>query len=173
MALADGQYASYRLAMFDIRSLSMGSGVRSMCKSRRIPRHNLKATLVLLMAFCPLVRAADTTATPPPASLASLMTRDLSFAPDKEVVVLTVTYPGGATSLPHRHDAPVFVYVLEGQVTMQVRGSAAVTLKQSDTFYEAPEDVHLVSANASQSAVAKLLVVMIKDKGKPLSRLAD
>ncbi len=87
--------------------------------------------------------------------------------------MLTVQYPAAGASLPHRHDAQVFVYVLEGQVTMQVRGSAAVTLNPGETFYEGPEDVHVVSANSSKTSPAKILVVMIKDKGKPASRPAE
>ena len=85
--------------------------------------------------------------------------------------MLTVMYPAAGASLPHRHDAQVFVYVLEGELTMQVRGSPAVTLRSGQTFYEAPDDVHVVSANTSKTATAKILVLMIKDKGKPGSRL--
>jgi quercetin dioxygenase-like cupin family protein len=107
---------------------------------------------------------------PPSASVAQLMMRDLIAGPDKEVVVLTVTYPPGGASAPHRHDAQVFVYVLEGELTMQVRGSPAVTLRPGQTFYESPDDIHQVSANASKTAPAKFLVVSIKDKAKPGSR---
>jgi len=107
---------------------------------------------------------------PPSAAVAQLMMRDLIAGPDKEVVMLTVTYPPGGASLPHRHDAQVFVYVLEGELTMQVRGSPAVTLRAGQTFYESPDDVHQVSANASKTAPAKFLVVSIKDKAKPGSR---
>lgn len=84
--------------------------------------------------------------------------------------MLTVTYPPGGSSPPHRHDAQVFVYVLEGTVTMQVRGKAAVTLHPGETFYESPDDIHTRSANASKVAPAKFLVVMIKDKNLPGSR---
>ena len=73
-------------------------------------------------------------------------------------------------SLPRRHDAQVFVYVLQGELTMQVAGSPAVTLRQGETFYENPADVHLVSANASKTAPAKILVSMVKNKGAPVSR---
>jgi quercetin dioxygenase-like cupin family protein len=102
--------------------------------------------------------------------VAQLMMRDLIAGPDKEVVMLTVTYPPGGSSAPHRHDAQVFVYVLEGELTMQVRGGPAVTLRAGQTFYESPDDIHQVSANASKTAPAKFLVVSIKDKGKPGSR---
>jgi quercetin dioxygenase-like cupin family protein len=45
-----------------------------------------------------------------------------------------------------------------------------LTLSAGDTFYESPQDVHRISANASSSAPVKFLVVMIKDRGKPASR---
>jgi hypothetical protein len=45
-----------------------------------------------------------------------------------------------------------------------------VTLRQGETFYESPTDVHLVSANASKTAPAKILVFILKSKGAPVSR---
>jgi|SRR5271165_6052960 len=105
-----------------------------------------------------------------PATVAELMTRDIAGVPNKEALMITVTYVPGGASLPHRHDAQVFVYVLEGAMTMQVDGSEPVTVGPGQTFYEGPHDVHRVSANASQTEPAKILVFMIKDKGKPASR---
>jgi quercetin dioxygenase-like cupin family protein len=142
----------------------------------RLMKANLGCTLLTaaLMSWPVLACAAGTKQAPPEASVTDLMTRDLISGPAKEVVVLTVTYPAAGASLPHRHDAQVFVYVLEGELTMQVRGRPAVTLRSGETFYETPDDVHVVSANTSKTATAKILVVMIKDKGKPGSRrIAD
>ena len=141
-----------------------------------MPNRSLIATFLgaLLATALPSGSTVSSAATedkaPPPASVAQLMTRDLIASPDKEVVMLTVTYPPGGASLPHRHDAQVFVYVLEGELTMQVRGSPAVTLRAGQTFYESPDDIHEVSANASKTAPAKFLVVSIKDKAKPGTR---
>ncbi|MBV8613841.1 MAG: cupin domain-containing protein [Acetobacteraceae bacterium] len=101
------------------------------------------------------------------AKVTPLMSRDLAAAPGKEVVVLTVDYPPGGSSGPHRHNAQTFVYVLEGSVVMQVKGGPLQTLGPGQTFYEGPEDVHVVSRNASQSKPAKFLVVFVKDKGAP------
>jgi len=103
-------------------------------------------------------------------TVAPLMTQQLVADSSKEVVMLTVTYAPGASSSPHRHDAQVFVFMLEGTLTMQIRGHAAVTLHPGETFYESPGDIHAVSANASHVAPAKFLVVMIKDKTRPVSR---
>ena len=110
--------------------------------------------------------AQQTTATP-------LMNKDLPEFAGKEVVVSTVTYPAGVASEPHRHDAHTFVYVLEGTVIMQVAGGEPMTLGPGQTFYENPTDIHATSKNASQTAPAKILVFMIKDKGKTASRPAN
>ena len=109
---------------------------------------------------------AQTVATP-------LLTRDIPEFAGKEVVVSTVEYPAGVASAPHRHDAHTFVYVLEGTVVMQVGGGPMLTLSAGQTFYESPADVHATSKNASQTAKAKILVFMLKDKGKPGSRPAQ
>jgi quercetin dioxygenase-like cupin family protein len=108
----------------------------------------------------------------PAASAKQLMIKDLVGLADKEVLMSTVTYPPGGASPPHRHDAQVFVYVLQGELIMQVRGGPKVTLKPGETFYESPTDVHAVSANASQTRPATFLVFIIKDKGAPTTRAA-
>jgi quercetin dioxygenase-like cupin family protein len=106
----------------------------------------------------------------PKALVEQLFDKELAGAADKEVLMLTVEYPPGVASLPHRHDAQVFVYVLEGEVKMQVAGSPEVTLRRGQTFYESPADVHTVSANAGTTAPAKILVFIVKDKHTPASR---
>jgi len=99
----------------------------------------------------------------------TLLTQDLPGIPGKEALMLTVTYLPGGASLAHRHNAEVFVYVLEGSVIMQVDGKAPVTLGVGQTFHESPSDVHRQSANASATQPAKLLVFVVKDKGKPVT----
>ena len=102
-----------------------------------------------------------------------ILNKDLPDFAGKEVVMTTVVYPPGVASAPHRHDAHTFVYVLEGSVIMQVAGGPVLTLGPGQTFYENPTDVHATSRNASDSAPAKILVFMIKDKAKPISRPAN
>jgi quercetin dioxygenase-like cupin family protein len=116
------------------------------------------------------VRGAD--AVPEPVRVVPLLTQALPDLPAKEVEMLTVEYLPGGASLPHRHDAHVFVYVLEGTLRMQVAGKAVETLGPGAVFYEGPGDVHQTSANASATRPAKFLVVVLKDKGRPLSRPA-
>jgi quercetin dioxygenase-like cupin family protein/peroxiredoxin len=98
------------------------------------------------------------------AVVSELMAQDLSGMPGKEVTMATVEYAPGGKSPPHRHHAQVFVYVLEGSVRMQVQGSGAQTLGPGGRFYESPDDLHVVSENASSTKSAKFLAVMVKDK---------
>jgi quercetin dioxygenase-like cupin family protein len=58
--------------------------------------------------------------------------------------------------------------VLEGSVVMQVKGGKEVMLTPGQTFYEGPDDVHVVSRNASSTQPAKFLVFFGKDKGAPV-----
>jgi quercetin dioxygenase-like cupin family protein len=102
------------------------------------------------------------------AKVTPLMLKALMDLPSKEVQMLTVEYPPGGETVAHRHDAHIFVYVLEGSVMMQVKGSAPVTLVAGEVFYEAPEDIHVLSKNASDSEHTKFLVVSFKDKAVPL-----
>ena len=101
-------------------------------------------------------------------SITSLLSKDLTGTPGKELLMITVEYPPGTSDPVHRHDAQVMVYVLEGSVVMQVKGEAPVTLRAGDTFYEGPGDVHTVARNASQTAPAKFPVLFVKAKGAPI-----
>lgn len=98
-----------------------------------------------------------------------LLTKDLPEFPGKEATMLTITLPPGHAATPHRHHAHVFVYVLEGTVIMQVARGEQKQLGPGETFYENPTDIHTVSRNASDTKPAKILVVMLKDKGKPVT----
>jgi quercetin dioxygenase-like cupin family protein len=99
--------------------------------------------------------------------VAPIMLRELTDIPGKEVLMMTVEYPPGGSDPVHRHDAHGFIYVLEGSVVMQVHGGKEVTLTPGQTFYEGPDDVHVVGRNASTTRPAKFLVLLVKDKGAP------
>ena len=102
------------------------------------------------------------------ASVQSLFSTDLAGVPGKELAMITVEYPPGNSDPVHTHHAQALVYVLEGSIVMQVKGGAPVTLGPGQTFYEGPEDVHVVGRNMSDIAPAKLLVFLVKDKGAPI-----
>ena len=99
--------------------------------------------------------------------VASLMSKDLTENPGKELLMITVEHAPGGSSPIHRHNAHAMVYVLEGSVVMQVKGGKEVTLTPGQTFYEGPDDIHVVDRNASKTQPAKFVVFLIKDKGAP------
>ena len=124
--------------------------------------HRFLLAGALLLSFAGSVAAQES------AKVTSLMSRDLSDIPGKEGDMLIVEYPPGAVDPVHRHNANAFVYVLEGSVVMQVKGGEPVTLQPGQTFYEGPNDIHVVGRNASKTEPAKFLVVFIKNKGAPI-----
>ena len=124
----------------------------------------IKRTTISLFLLCLMT---STVAAQQP-NVATLMSKDLKDNPGKEVVMITVEFPPGGSDPVHRHYAPAFVYVLEGSVVMQVKGGKEVTLTPGQTFYEGPDDVHVVGRNASTTRPAKLLAILVKDKGAPI-----
>jgi len=126
----------------------------------RKPHLKFRGYLAALLMFAAIPAGA--------ADVKELFAIGLADYAGKEGRVIEVSYPPGAQDVVHRHDAHAFVYVLEGQIIMQLKGQPAVTLKAGQTFYEGPTDVHLVGRNASDTEPARFVVVLLKDKGSPI-----
>jgi len=123
------------------------------------------------MKFTTLILAtlvAGSLAAQPEAKVTPLISKEIKEFPGKEGLMILVEYPPGSSDPIHRHNAHAFVYVLEGSIVMQVKGGKEVTLTPGQTFYEGPDDVHLVGRNASNSKPAKFTVLLIKDKDAPV-----
>ena len=116
---------------------------------------------MLLLAFAGALVAQEAQVTP-------VMSKDLADFPGKEGLMITVVYPPGSSDPIHRHNAHAFVYVLEGSIVMQVKGGKEVTLTPGQTFYEGPNDIHVVSRNASTTKPAKFFVILLKNKDAPV-----
>jgi quercetin dioxygenase-like cupin family protein len=122
---------------------------------------NKKRLLALLCVMAGGLMAQD-------AKVTQLLSKDLPELSGKEVSMVTVEYAPGNVDPVHRHNARAFIYVLEGTILMQLKGEKEVRLTAGDTFYEGPDDVHLVGRNASTTVPAKFVAVFIKDKGAPI-----
>ena len=131
---------------------------------------NKTLLLILLFFMSGMLMAQQPAASKqaPQATVTSLTSKDLPELPGKEVLMITVDYPPGSMDPIHRHNAHAFIYVLEGSIIMQVKGGKEVTVTPGQTFYEAPDDVHVVGKNASSTKPAKFVVFFIKDKGAPV-----
>jgi quercetin dioxygenase-like cupin family protein len=127
---------------------------------------NSRKLLVLAALLAGSAMAQDAQVTP-------LMSKDLPESPGKEALMISVVYPPGAKDPVHRHQAHALLYVLEGSIVMQVKGGKEVTLTPGQTFYEGPNDIHTVGRNASNTQLAKFIVVLVKEKGRPLLEPVD
>src|SRR5262249_9889929 len=125
-------------------------------------RPAMKVLLALLWLVPGTLMAA------PQPEVTSLMSKDLPDFPGKEAVMIMVEDPPGSADPVHRHNANAFVDVLEGSVVMQLKGGKETTLTPGQTFYEGPDDIHVVGRNASDTKPAKFLVLLIKNKGAPV-----
>lgn len=119
-----------------------------------------KILFILFLACSPLI-AQDAKVTP-------LMSKDLADYSGKEGLMINVEYPPGASDPIHRHNAHAFLYVLEGSIVMRVKGGKPVTLTPGQTFYEGPNDIHVVGRNASNTKPARFIVFLLKDKDAPV-----
>jgi len=124
----------------------------------------MTTTLVALVLLCLMTG----TAMAQQAKVTPLMSKDLPENPGREALMIIVEYPPGSSDPIHRHNAHAIVYVLEGSIVMQVKGGKEVTLTPGQTFYEGPDNVHVVGRNASSTQPAKFVVVLIKAKGAPV-----
>jgi len=123
---------------------------------------------LFLMPSTMMAQKAAATDQAPHASVTPLTSKDLPDFPGKEALMITVEYPPGSVDPIHRHNAHAFVYVLEGSIIMQVKGGKEVTLTPGQTFYEGPNDIHVVGRNASSTKPARFVVFFVKDKDAPV-----
>ena len=119
---------------------------------------------ILLLALASLV--VDTLAAQQP-KVTSLLSKELKDISGREGLMMVVEFPPGGADPIHRHNAHGFIYVLEGSVVMQVKGGKEVELTAGQTFYEGPDDIHVVGRNASTTKPAKILAFLVKDKDAP------
>jgi quercetin dioxygenase-like cupin family protein len=133
--------------------------------------HALRSFTIAAAAFIlfPSLSSAQATGAAPQSSRKILMTKDLADLPGKEALVYVIEYPPGTNNVPHRHDAHVFLHILSGQLNAQVKGGELTVLNPGDTYYESPNDIHVVSRNPSSTTPAKAILFMVHNKGAALS----
>jgi quercetin dioxygenase-like cupin family protein len=125
---------------------------------------DIARALLLVCLSCNAVPALAS----PEAVVTPLVAKDLPEVQGKEGVMILVEYPPGASDPIHRHNAHAFVYVLEGSIVMQLRDATEVRLSPGQTYYEGPNDVHIVGRNASNTRPAKFVVFFVKNQGAPI-----
>lgn len=84
------------------------------------------------------------------------------------VTVVEVRYGPGGRSAPHSHPCPVIGSVVEGALETQVDGGPVQVIRAGQTFYEAANGLHRISANASRREAVRFLATFICDRPGPL-----
>ena len=109
-----------------------------------------KVAFVLSLALGATV--AVTVANAGTGTATTLMVKELPDLPGKDGMVEVVDFAPGEVSQPHRHNADLFVYVLEGTIVTQVEGEAPKNLKAGKTGIDIL-DFFLVSPNVSVTEI--------------------
>ena len=106
----------------------------------------------------------------PATTVTPLLKQLLADVPGREVMMIMLDIPPGGGSAPHRHPGHhVFGYVLEGSYKIKLDQGEEKILTKGQTFYEAPGQLHAVSANSSATEPAKVLAVIVAESGKPVT----
>jgi quercetin dioxygenase-like cupin family protein len=100
--------------------------------------------------------------------VATLFTDPIPARASQEVRMLTVEYPPGVQSPPHRHPGAVYAYVLEGEVLCALDDGPVKRYGAGEWWTERPGQLHRVSTNASTTRPAKLLVFFVTEHGQPV-----
>src|SRR5215207_2344806 len=107
-----------------------------------------------------------------PIKRTELIRADVDNVAGKETVIYIADLAPGAAGARHTHYGNEFVYILEGSLTVKPDGKEPVTQKQGETAHLAPADGVHAAKNGSTTEPAKVLVVLVVEKGKPLTEPA-
>jgi quercetin dioxygenase-like cupin family protein len=106
----------------------------------------------------------------PATKVTALMKQVVAEFPGREILVIALDIPPGGGSAPHRHPGHhIFGYVLEGTYKIKLDQGTEQVLNKGQTFYEAPGQLHAISANVSQTEPAKVLAFIVAESGKPIT----
>ncbi len=129
--------------------------------------HLFKTTLVsVLLVGLAMIQTVGAEEYVSKAIAKSLYKGPLQGVPGKEMVVKHFALPAGYVGGKHLHPGPVFVYVLEGELTVVLEGKTK-TFKAGELY---PEDINaaMVGKNLSATDDLEILVFQVGDIGKPM-----
>ena len=89
------------------------------------------------------------------------------------VTAVEVSYAPGESSPAHRHPGITIAFVLDGEIRSKVGEEPEKTYAVGQMFLETPGQLHAVSRNASTTRPAKLLAILLAEKGTQLTTPAQ
>ena len=103
----------------------------------------------------------------PKADVTSLLQVPLTGVQGKVVIIKHISFPPGFVGGKHSHPGPVFIYVLDGELTIETEGAATSTLSAGE-LYQEPLRRTMRGKNLSTKDAAKIVVFRVGDEGKPM-----
>lgn len=103
-----------------------------------------------------------------PIKRTTLQQKDLEGTPGSEIIMYTAEVIPGGVAGRHFHPGPEVGYILEGSLILEPDGQQPITFKKGQSFHNPAKGVHNAK-NGSKTEPAKVLVVLIGEKGAPLS----
>jgi len=103
----------------------------------------------------------------PKVKATSLLEAPLAGVEGKKVIIKHFELPPGHVGGKHFHPGPVFVYVLEGELTIDTKEAGRQKIKAGQLYQEPIRSV-MQARNMSATKATKIVVFQVGDKGKPM-----
>lgn len=133
---------------------------------------SLTTAVALVLASPQYVSAGQGQEYKPKVVTKGLVEEPLHGASDRTVIIKEFSLPAGHVGGRHSHTGPVYVYVLDGELSIQLDSQKSQTLKAGELYVE-PVGQVMQARNMSSSADLKILVFQIGEKGKPMMIKAE
>ncbi len=103
----------------------------------------------------------------PKAKATSLLEKPLAGVEGKKVIIKHFEFPPGYVGGKHSHPGPVFVYVLEGELTIDTKEAGRQRIRAGKLYQEPIRSV-MQARNLSTTDATKIVVFQVGDEGKPM-----
>ncbi|MCV2873458.1 cupin domain-containing protein [Defluviimonas sp. WL0050] len=120
-----------------------------------------------MTAICTATAAQEAGEAYTPGERVELTNTPLPGAEGQAIAIQRVTFAGGWTGERHTHGGPVFVYVLDGEITVELEGQGPTTLSAGG-FAAEPMDTAMVARNESATDPVTILLIQVSQEGVPL-----
>ncbi len=108
----------------------------------------------------------------PKVKVTSLLEAPLVGVEGKKVIIKHFELPPGFVGGKHFHPGPVFVYVLEGELTIDTKEAGRQTILAGKLYKESIRGV-MQARNLSTTDATKIVVFQVGDEGKPMMIKAE
>jgi quercetin dioxygenase-like cupin family protein len=126
----------------------------------------LIAVMAVVLAGLQYANAADQEYIPKEKEI-TLLETPLDGVEGKTVIIKQFEFPPGHVGGWHTHTGPVFVYVLEGKLTIDTENTGRQSISAGE-LYKEPVGTKMQARNQSATEPTKVIAFQVSDEGKPM-----